>query len=78
MANLGQNICNMITCRESEHCLFRSFGLGGRVDSARPLTRGILQAEVSRWYPATVVKSVEPEQISADGTYIYRVSVEGR
>lgn len=77
MANLGQNITNMIECRPMEHCLFRSFGLGGEVDGA-PITRGQIQVECARWLPTVTVKSVQIEKATKEGHFVYNISVEGR
>lgn len=77
MSGLGKNICNMIECRAGEHCLFRSFGLGGNVDNTNGITRNALQVAVNRWFPATVVKSCICEKASQSGEFIYKVDVQG-
>ena len=77
MADLGKNICNMITCRENEHCLFRSFGLGGVVDDPNTITRNTLQVAVNRWFPATVVKSMTVEKAEISGEFVYNIQIQG-
>lgn len=77
MADLGKNICNMIECRPYEHCLFRSFGLGGVVDDPNTITRNTLQVAVNRWYPATVVKSMTVEKAEISGEFVYKVNIVG-
>lgn len=75
--SLGKNICNMIECRAGEHCLFRSFGLGGIVDNTNRVTRNALQVEVNRWYPATIVESVKVERATISGEFVYNIKVKG-
>ena len=75
--SLGQNICNMIECRAGEHCLFRSFGLGGHVDDPNLISRSAIQVAVNRWYPSTIVKSVKVERATASGEFVYNVKVQG-
>ena len=77
MANLGQNINNLIMTRPMEHPLFRSFGLGGEVDGA-PITRGQIAVECARWLPSVTVKSVQIEKATHEGHFVYNISVEGR
>ena len=47
----GKCIVNMINCRPGEHCLFRSFGLGGVVDQMGRLRKSQVTQELARWYP---------------------------
>lgn len=77
MADLGKNICSMIECRAGEHCLFRSFGLGGNVDSPNTVTRNGLQVAVNKWFPATVIKSLDVERASITGEFIYKINIQG-
>lgn len=77
MKNLGANICNMITCRENEHCLFRSFGMGGIVDDPNTITRNRVQVQVNKWFPATYVESVDVEKAEISGEFVYNVRVKG-
>lgn len=77
MASLGTNICNMIKCRAGEHCLFRSFGMGGMVDSPNQITRNKVQVEVNKWFPATYVQSVDMEQADISGEFVYSVKIKG-
>lgn len=75
--NMAQNIVNMIKTRQGEHCLFRSFGLGGIVDSPNTITRNSLQVEVNRWYPSTVVENVTVDKASSDGNFEYSIKIRG-
>lgn len=75
--NTGQNIVNMITCRAGEHCMFRSFGMGGVVDEPNRITRNALQVDVNRWYPGVVVRSVDVKKASIDGHFEYKIDVRG-
>ena len=76
MADIGKNICNMITCRDGEHCLFRSFGLGNSTDSANRLSRSRLQVEVNRWFPGNMVESLSVDRASISGEFEYSLSVK--
>lgn len=77
MADLGQNILALITCRQGEHPLFRSFGMGAIVDSPNRMTRNSIQVEVNRWYPSTIVENVSVDKAGSDGIFEYSVSVRG-
>ena len=54
----GEHIAHAIECRQGEHVLFRSFGLGHIVDQNVRLTRSMVQSMVSTWYPSSVVIDV--------------------
>lgn len=75
--NLGQNIVNMIKTRRKTHVLFRSFGIGEEIDSNNQLTKGALQVEVNRWYPATEIKKFEVLEASNKGEFEYYVEIKG-
>lgn len=66
----GQCIVNMLICRQGEHCLFRSFGLGQVTDQAGRLRKGQVSQELAKWYPN--VRSVKIEQRGE--TYNIRVT----
>lgn len=70
-------IKNMIVCRAGEHCLFRSYGLGGCVDSPQGIPAGILRREVSRWYPGLRVRGVVVKHADGAGNFTYGVDLEG-
>lgn len=70
--NTGLCITNMITTRQGEHCLFRSFGLGAVTDRIGGLRRSDLSNAVAKWYPQ--VKEVSIKQRD-DGAY--DVTVKG-
>ena len=75
--NIAHNIVNMIQCRQGEHPLFRSFGMGAIVDSPNRMTRNNIQVEVNRWYPSTIVENVSVDKAGSDGIFEYSVSVRG-
>ena len=75
--NLGNNIKNMVSCVAGEHCLFRSFGMGGIVDSSTRLTRNSVQVEINRWYPGVVVQGVKQLKAGANGEFEFRIDVRG-
>ena len=75
--SLGKNICNMIECRSGEHCLFRSFGLGGHVDDPNLITRNQIQVEVNRWLPSVIVESAKAERATVSGEFVYNIKVKG-
>lgn len=77
MSSLGNNIVNMLKCRQNEHCLFRSFGLGGVVDEPNTMTRNRVQVEVNRWFPATIVQSVNVEKANINGEFTYNIQIKG-
>ena len=70
MSNTGQCIVNMLNCRQGEHCLFRSFGLGAVTDQVGRLRRAQITQDVAKWYPAVASVQVEVR----DGEYNIRVS----
>jgi hypothetical protein len=53
----GKCIVNMLNCRQGEHCLFRSFGLGHVTDQVGRLRKAQVTQELAKWYPN--VRSVE-------------------
>lgn len=57
----GKCIVNMINCRPGEHCLFRSFGLGGVVDQIGRLRKSQVTQELARWYPNVKLTKFEIE-----------------
>lgn len=73
----GQNVVNMITCRAGEHCLFRSFGLGGMTDDPVRITRSSVQIEVNKWFPGTIVQEVKIDNANAKGEFQYTIKVQG-
>lgn len=74
---IGQNIVNMIRCRKITHPLFRSFGMGAEIDTTNRLTKGGIQVEVNRWYPATFVESISQNKANNAGEFEYRVRIRG-
>lgn len=66
----GQCIVNMIMCKQGEHPLFRSFGLGAVTDQVGRLRKSQVTQEIARWYPG--VDSVEIE--IKDGVYNVRIT----
>ena len=70
--NTGQSIVNMLNCRQGEHCLFRSFGLGHVVDQVGRLRKAQITQELAKWFPDVRSVSVEVR----DGTYNIRVKGE--
>ena len=77
MQNIGQNIVNMIRCRRGNHVLFRSFGMGAEIDTPNRITKGGIQVEVNRWYPATFVESISQDKASEAGEFEYSVKIRG-
>ena len=73
--NTGQCIVNMLNCRQGEHCLFRSFGLGAVTDQVGRLRRAQITQEVAKWYPA--VTSVQVEVRTANITSAFRRANDG-
>lgn len=69
--NTGQDIVNMLNCRQGEHVLFRSFGLGHVTDQVGKLRKAQVTHEVSKWYPN--MRSVEIVQNGDE----YSVKVRG-
>lgn len=57
--NTGQDIVNMLNCRQGEHCLFRSFGLGHVTDQVGKLRKAQVTQEVAKWYPNVTTVSFE-------------------
>ena len=78
MSKLGQNICNMIQCPRNTHPLFRSFGLGGRVDDPNGITRSGLEVEIRRFFPDTQLKEFKITSATESGNFEYSIRVEGR
>lgn len=78
MADLGKNITNMIMCAQNTHPLFRSFGLGSRVDDPNGITRSRLSVELKKWYPDTQLKEFKIISATEKGEFEYSISVEGR
>ena len=78
MADLGQNICNMIMCARNTHPLFRSFGLGSRVDDPKGITRSSLEVEMRRFFPDTQLKEFKILSATESGSFDYSIRVEGR
>lgn len=77
MQNVGQNIVNMIKCRKGTHPLFRSFGMGAEIDTPNRITKGGIQVEVNRWYPATFVESIAQDKANEAGEFEYSVKIRG-
>ena len=75
--NIAQNIANMIECVAGEHCLFRSFGLGGTVDSTNRITRNYIQSESNKWYPSVIIDEVTTKKASNDGSFEYYMKIRG-
>lgn len=75
--NIGQNIVNMIKCREGEHVLFRSYGLGADVDSTHGWSFGRVSVAMARWYPATKLKNLSVNKANINGEFSYTIDVEG-
>jgi hypothetical protein len=68
----GQCITNMMNCKQGEHCLFRSFGLGVEVDRMGKLRRADITTAMSKWYP-----QVSTVNIQSNGNGVYDVTVTG-
>lgn len=68
--NTGQDIVNMLNCKQGEHCLFRSFGLGQVTDQVGRMRRSQVVQEVAKWYPNVTSVSIEIR----DGEYNIRVN----
>lgn len=68
--NTGRDIVNMLNCRQGEHCLFRSFGLGDAVDQVGRLRKSQITHEVAKWYPNVTSISIDIR----DGEYNIRVT----
>ena len=66
----GKCIVNMLNCRQGEHCLFRSFGLGQVTDQVGRLRKAQITQEVEKWYPYVRIDSIE----TRDGEYHIRVT----
>lgn len=74
----GKCITNMITTRQGEHCMFRSFGLGHVTDRVGMLRRSDIVREIAKWYPN--VRSVDVEMKGngrIPGNSEYNVTVIG-
>lgn len=74
---MGENICNMLECRAGEHCLFRSFGLGGTVDDPNRITRNNIQVHVNKWFPGVIVEAATIEKATASGEFVYNIKCKG-
>lgn len=74
MDDIYENIVNMLKCRRGEHPLFRSFGLGGEVDSVTGWGFGVVQVEIKKYYPDVDLKSMSVSS-SPNGEYKYTIEV---
>ena len=68
----GQCIVNMINCKQGEHPLFRSFGLGAVTDQVGRLRKSQVTQEIAKWYPR--VDTVEID--IRNGVYDVRITGE--
>lgn len=78
MADLGKNICNMIMCPQNTHPLFRSFGLGNKVDDPNGITRSRLEVELRKFFPDAQLKEFRITGAAGNGEFNYSIRVEGR
>ena len=72
----GQNIVNMIRCRRGTHPLFRTFGMGAEIDSPNRITKGGIQVEVNKWFPATSIESLD-YTANEKGEFDITIKVQG-
>ena len=70
----GLCITNMMNCRQGEHCLFRTFGMGAETDRVGKLRKSDITTAVAKWYPQVVSVDVKNR---GDGVYDVKVTGNG-
>ena len=75
--SVANNIINMIKCRQGEHCLFRTFGLGAITDDIARVSRSLVQVEVNKWFPGNTVYEVKQSGQNSKGEFEYNIRIRG-